>query len=232
MNITFKDEHKKNILKGAGIGLRAPHYQDIIDHKPNIGWFEIHSENYFGKGGKPHYYLEQIRQDYPFSFHGVGLSLGSVDALNMEHLQTLKNIILRFEPTLVSEHLSWSSINGRYFNDLLPLPYTSEVLTHLVSRIHQVQDFLQRTILIENISSYLQYHHSNIPEAELMREIAAKTGCGILLDVNNLYVNSQNHGMDTASYLQTLTVGSVQEIHLAGFTQNHFTGGSILIDTH
>lgn len=216
----------------AGIGLRAEHYRDLIERRPALGWIEVHSENYFGGGGLPLYYLEQARARYPLSLHGVGLSLGSTDALNREHLARLKALIARFQPGLVSEHLSWSSIGGRHLNDLLPLPYTEEALAHLIARIRQTQDFLGREILIENPSSYLQYRHSTIPEAEFMAAAARESGCGILLDVNNVYVSAVNHDFDPVSYLAAIPASRVREIHLAGHRVNRYPEGEILIDTH
>lgn len=216
----------------AGIGLRAQHYQDVINTRPDNVWFEIHSENYFGKGGKPHYYLDIIRQDYPLSCHGVGLSLGSTDVLDLQHLGKLKKLIERYEPALVSEHLCWSSVDGYHLNDLLPMPYTEESLNHFVKRINQTQEFLNRQILIENITSYLEFNHSTIPEYEFITQLATITGCGILLDINNLYVNGINHGWNTDNYLKNISAEHVQEIHLAGFTENKLAQGSILIDSH
>ncbi len=215
----------------AGIGLRAGHYRDLIARRPALGWIEVHSENYFG-GGPPLHYLEQARARYPLSLHGVGLSLGSTDALNRDHLAQLKALIARFQPGLVSEHLSWSSVGGHHLNDLLPLPYTEEALAHLVARIRQTQDFLGREILIENPSSYLQYRHSTIPEAEFMAAVARESGCGILLDVNNVYVSAVNHGFDPVAYLAAIPAARVREIHLAGHRVNRYPEGEILIDTH
>lgn len=216
------------IPANAGIGLRAKHYQDILSAPPAIGWFEAHSENYFAEGGLPLYYLERIRSNYPLSLHGVGLSLGSTDPLNREHLRKLKSLVARFEPGLVSEHLSWGSVSERYLNDLLPLPYTEEALAHVARRIVQVQDFLGRQILVENVSSYLQFKQSTIPEWTFLAEIAARSGCGILLDVNNIYVSAVNHQFDPLAYLHAIPAEAVQEIHLAGFDGN----GECLIDTH
>lgn len=216
----------------AGIGLRADHYQSVLDSKPPIGWLEAHSENYFGDGGAPLRYLERIREHYPLSLHGVGLSIGSVDELNRRHLTKIKELIHRFEPGLVSEHLCWASVNGIHSNDLLPLPYTQEALDHVSSRVAQVQDFLGRQILIENVSSYLQFKHSHISEWEFLVETARSSGCGILLDVNNIYVNSVNHRFDAARYLNAIPDRYVQEIHLAGFAVNQYERGEVLIDNH
>lgn len=216
----------------AGIGLRAEHYQDILNTRPAIGWFEIHSENYFGKGGKPHYYLDLIRQDYPLSFHGVGLSLGSVEPINRQHLSHLKNITERYLPAIISEHLCWSSIDGNYLNDLLPLPYTEESLNHIINRINQVQEFLKRQILIENITAYVEFNYSTIPEYEFINILVKKTGCGILLDINNLYINSVNHQWNTQTYLENISATDILEIHLAGFTENYIENNFVLIDSH
>lgn len=212
----------------AGIGLRAPHYREILATLPDIGWLEVHSENYFGDGGQPLWYLERLRQHYPLSLHGVGMSLGSVDALDREHLRKLKRLIARFEPGLVSEHLCWSSIGGHCLNDLLPLPYTEEALQVVCRHVDEAQDFLGRQILIENVSSYLQYAHSVIDEWEFVAAVAARTGCGLLLDVNNVYVAAVNHGFSALRYLRGIPVEAVQEIHLAGFDSLE----GILIDTH
>lgn len=216
----------------TGVGLRAQHYQQIIEQRPRIPWLEVHSENYFGEGGKPHFYLEQIRQNYPLSLHGVGLSLASSDDFNNNHLKKLKLLIERYSPFLVSEHLCWSSINNHYLNDLLPFFYNEETLNYLIQRIHYVQDYLGRQILIENITSYVQFSQSIIPEYEFITEIAKRTGCGILLDVNNLYVNSRNHSWNCDKYLQALPKESIQEIHLAGFSENKVDDDQVLIDSH
>ena len=216
----------------AGVGLRAPHYREFLETRPAAGWLEAHPENYFTAGGKPLHFLEQLRTCYPLSLHGVGLSIGSTDLLNIRHLDRLKELIQRFEPALVSEHLSWGSVGGRYHNDLLPLPYTEEALEHMVTRVGQVQDYLDRQILVENVSSYLEYQLSVIPEWEFITELARRAGCGLLLDVNNLYVNACNHGFDPEIFLAAIPVERVQEIHLAGFTVNTFSDGQILIDTH
>jgi len=216
----------------AGIGLRAPHYRDVLEQRPAIGWFEVHSENYFGDGGAPLHYLDKIREHYPLSLHGVGLSLGSADELNHSHLQKLRALIARAQPGLVSEHLCWCSIGDIYLNDLLPLPYTQEALRHVTARIERVQDFLGREILIENVSSYLQYKHSTIPEWEFLSEVAARSGCGILLDINNIHVSAVNHDFDALHYLRHTPATAVKEMHLAGFSVNRLEDGEILIDTH
>jgi uncharacterized protein (UPF0276 family) len=194
---------------------------------------EVHSENYFGAGGKSLHILQRLRADYPLSLHGVGLSMGSTDPLSDVHLNKLKNLIHRFEPALVSEHLSWGSVDGRYHNDLLPLPYTEEALNHMVERVSQVQDRLGRQILVENVSSYLEYRESTIPEWEFLVDLCKRSGCGLLLDVNNIYVNARNHGFNPETYLFAIPRAvPVQEIHLAGFTIDSVEGEQILIDTH
>lgn len=216
----------------AGIGLRTPHCAEVIETKPDIGFFEVHTENYFGLGGARHRMLEAIRADYPLSFHGVGLSLGSTDPLNLRHVARTKELADHYEPALLSEHLSWGSVEGRYLNDLLPLPYTQEALDLVVARIQEVQDRLQRQILVENVSSYLEFEHSTLSEWDFVTETAQRSGCGILLDVNNVYVNAVNHGFEAQDFFDGVPAGSVQEIHLAGHTVNEFDDGRLLIDTH
>ncbi len=216
----------------TGVGLRAGHYRDVVSARPAVAWFEVHSENYFGAGGAPHRYLEQVRRDYPLSLHGVGLSLGSADPLNRAHLDKLKALIGRYAPGLVSDHLSWSSVNGRYLNDLLPLPYTEATLRHVAARVAEAQDWLGRELLIENPSSYLEYRHSDITEAQFLAELCQRSGCGLLLDVNNVYVSSRNHGFDASAYLRAIPAARVREIHLAGHTVNRYDDGEIFIDTH
>lgn len=216
----------------AGIGLRAPHMRALLDGRPPVAWLEVHSENYFAEGGRAVTELEEVRRDYPLSLHGVGLSLGSSDPLDREHLARLKRAVERFSPMLVSEHLCWVSSGGSYFHDLLPLPYTEEALRHVSMRIAEVQEYLGRRMLIENVSSYLDFEHSTIPEWEFLREVAARSGCGILLDVNNVYVSAVNHGFDPRLYIASMPARDVQEIHLAGHAEKHVDGVELLIDTH
>lgn len=212
----------------CGIGLRAPHYRDVLATLPDLGWFEVHSENYFGDGGQPLHYLERIRAEYPLSLHGVGMSLGGADGLDKGHLRRLKALIARIEPGLVSEHLCWSTVNSRHLNDLLPLPYTEEALSVVCAHVAEAQDFLGRRILVENVSSYLQYSHSTVDEWDFLAEVAARSGCGILLDINNIYVSACNHEFDARRYLRAIPAQAVAEIHLAGFDcLDH-----LLIDTH
>ncbi len=220
------------IPPASGIGLRAEHYDAVLAQRPPAGFLEVHSENYFGAGGRPRAVLDALARDYPLSLHGVGLSLGSTDALNMAHVVRLRALIDRYSPRLVSEHLSWGSVDGRYFHDLLPLPYTEEALRHVAARIERVQDHFGRRILIENLSSYVEYSHSTMPEWEFLTAVAARSGCGILLDVNNIYVSSCNHGFDAAQYVQSIPSQFVGEMHLAGHTARSTPDGMILIDTH
>jgi uncharacterized protein len=216
----------------AGIGLRAPHHLHVLSESPDVPWFEAHSENYFAEGGSHVECLSRIRARYPLSLHGVGLSLGSIDPLNRQHLGNLRRVIARFEPTLVSEHLSWSSADGQFANDLLPLPYTEEALRHVGSRIAQVQDALGRQILLENVSSYMQFSASTMTEWEFVAGVAAESGCGILLDLNNVHVAAHNHEFDSHHYLEGIPRHIVQEFHLAGFSRIDLDGHVLLIDTH
>ena len=212
----------------AGIGLRAPHVAQVIAERPPVPWFEIHSENYFADGGPALAALDRIRADYPLSLHGVGLSLGSTDPLDLAHLAKLARLADRVDPACISEHLSWSSVNGRHFNDLLPLPYTNEALDHVCARVDRVQDYLGRQILVENVSSYFAFPESTMAEGAFVAAVAARTGCKLLVDINNIYVNARNHGIDAEAYLTGIPRAAVAEIHLAGFD----TQGPCLIDTH
>ena len=200
----------------------------MLETMPNIGWLEIHGENYFCDGGQPLRVLEKLRARYPLSVHCVGLSLGSADDIDLRHLLKLKTVVDRFEPHFVSDHLSWGAVDGKHLNDLLPLPYTEEALEAVCHNIDRTQDFLGRPILMENVSSYLSYRHSTIPEWEFVSEVSRRSGCGILLDINNIYVSAVNHGFDARDYLDGIPVEVVRELHLAGFED----GGSCLIDTH
>lgn len=215
----------------VGIGWRAQHHRDLLDALPAIGWLEVHSENYFG-GGTPLHFLEKAREHYPISLHGVGLSLGSADGIDARHLQQLKRLIDHIDPGMVSEHLSWSRAGGISAPDLLPLPYTEEALDVITTNICHVQDVLGRQILIENPSSYLTFRESTIPEWEFLAAVAERSDCGILLDLNNIYVSAHNHGFDAGAYLRAIPPARVQEIHLAGFQENRLENRSIYIDTH
>jgi uncharacterized protein (UPF0276 family) len=215
----------------AGIGLRAPHHLAVLAEPPAT-WFEAHAENYFADGGAHVDCLMRIRARHALALHGVGLSLGSTDPLDPGHLARLRRAIARFEPTLVSEHLSWSSAGGRFVNDLLPLPYTEEALRHVSARIARVQDHLGRQILLENVSSYLTFRDSRLTEWQFVAGVAAESGCALLLDLNNIYVAAHNHGFDTRAYLDGIPVDAVREIHLAGHHRQSIDGGEVLIDTH
>ncbi|MGB8338042.1 MAG: DUF692 domain-containing protein, partial [Burkholderiales bacterium] len=227
-NVSSRFEPNKPIPAQAGIGLRSPHYRELLDKLPSLAFLEVHSENFFGEGGQPHWFLGQLRQHYALSLHGVGLSLGTADELSIAHLTKLKKLIERYEPSLVSEHLCWGAVSGRHTNDLLPLPYTEEALALMCRHVDEAQTFLRRQMLVENVSSYLQFSHSTIPEWEFVSAVAQRTGCGILLDVNNIYVNAINHGFSAAAYIRAIPSEAVQEFHLAGFDDN----GLCLIDTH
>lgn len=216
----------------TGIGLRAPHYTEVLDKLPRVAWLEVHSENFFGEGGKPLHTLEKIREHYPISMHGVGLSVGSTDDLNWQHLKKLRDLTARIDPCLISDHLSWSSIQGHYLHDLLPLPYTEEALDHIVARIQQIQEYLNRQILLENISSYIRFASSTLAEQDFLTSVAQRSGCGILLDINNIYVSATNNGDDPDNYFADIPAGLVQEIHLAGFTTALINEKEVLIDTH
>lgn len=216
----------------AGAGLKAPHYRDVIEQQPEIGWFEVHPENYMGRGGAPLRYLERIRRDYPLSLHSVGTSLGSHRPLDREHLKQLKSLVDRFQPGLVSEHLSWSHGYEWFTHDLLPLVYNRQSLERVVANVQQVQETLQRPILIENPSSYLQFRHSDIAEQAFLVEVAKRSGAGLLLDINNVYVSCRNHGWDIEAYLAAIPGDLVQEIHLAGHAVQALEDVELLVDDH
>jgi uncharacterized protein len=211
----------------VGIGLRAPHYAQILERRPALDFLEVHGENFFAAGGRAPDWLGRFRAEYPLSVHGVGLSLGSVDPLDEAHLARLRELVCRFEPVLVSEHLSWSSHGGRHANELLPLPHTREALDHVAARIATVQERLRRPILIENVSAYVQ-PPGDMPEWEFLAEAARRSGCGILLDVNNVWVNAVNHGFDPRRYLESMSAAQVGQYHLGGFEQRPCA----LVDTH
>lgn len=220
------------IPASAGIGLRAPHHRDVLETHPDIAWFEVHTENFMG-GGAPLKHLEAIRRDYPVSLHGVGLSLGSADGLDSVHLERVRRVADRIDPGLVSDHLSWSMSESAYLGDLLPLPLTGEALAFVCRNVERFQDHLRRRVLVENPSSYLCYRHSPIPEWEFLAAVAERTGCGILCDVNNVFVSASNHGWNPSDYLAALPAAAIAEIHLAGHTLKSLSEGvSIRIDDH
>jgi uncharacterized protein len=212
----------------VGVGLRAVHYEDFLARKRDVGWLEVHSENYFGAGGYDLHVLRRLRADYPVSVHGVGLALGSVAPETDGHVAKLKRLVDAIDPVRVSEHLCWGRGSARHYNDLLPLPYTEEALALMSARVAQLQEALGRRILVENVSSYLEYRSSEIPEGEFIGELARRSGCGVLLDVNNLYVNQLNHGSDARAAMAAIAPGSVAEIHLAG----HLVAPHCVVDTH
>ena len=203
-------------MRGVGIGLRAPHYREFLSRRPPVDWLEVHSENYFGDGGWDLHVLQELRADYPVSLHGVGLGLGSARRHDPQHLERLVRLVRRIEPTLVSEHLCWSATADQHFNDLLPLPLTEEALRVVCERTDALQTALGREVLVENVSSGLRYNADVYAEAQFLRELAARSGCGVLLDVNNLYVNQCNHGESALAAMAELNPRSVREIHLAG----------------
>lgn len=217
----------------AGVGLKAEHYRLIIDTLPDIGFFEVHAENYMGDGGPPHRYLTAVRDRYPLSLHGVGLSIGADRPLSKDHLQRLKTLIDRYQPSLFSEHLAWSSHDAGFFNDLLPVPYTAETIGRVADHIHEVQDILGREMLLENPSTYLAFSQSTYSEVDFIAEIVRRTGCGLLLDVNNVYVSSTNQLWDPVAYIDSFPLLHVREIHLAGHAREaDEENRPVLIDTH
>jgi uncharacterized protein (UPF0276 family) len=216
---------------GCGIGLRAPHVAGILERRPAIGWLEIHAENYMG-GGSAVRTLERVRADYPLSIHGVGLSLGSAEGVEGAHLERLARLVERLQPALISEHLSWSVAGGAYLNHLLPLPYTDEALDVLCANVACAQERLGRRLLVENPSGYLRFRGSSIPEPEFLNALARRTGCGLLCDVNNVYVTCTNLGGEATAWLDALDADAVAEIHLAGHAVNDADGRTVLIDDH
>jgi uncharacterized protein (UPF0276 family) len=215
----------------VGIGLRHPHFQDIIETAPAIGWLEVHPENFFG-GGAPRRYLAEARKKYPLSLHAVGLSLGSDQPVDEKHLRALKELIDIYQPFNVSDHASWSASGNAHLGDLLPLPYTTETLDALCWNIERTQEFCGRTILVENPSTYIAFADNEMTEFEFMNRAAQKTGCGILLDINNIFVQAFNHGYDAFEYIGGIDAARVGEMHLAGHIEKDAGERTILIDTH
>ena len=216
----------------AGAGLKPEHQRHILDARPDVGWFEVHAENYMGAGGPPHFFLERIRALYPVSLHGVGLSIGSAGGMTPGHLARLKTVADRYEPFVISEHLAWSTHDGVFLNDLLPLPYTEATLALVVRHVDEAQAALGRRILIENPSTYLRFEGEEMEETEFLRALARRSGCGLLLDVNNVVVSAVNRGFDPQAYLDAFPVEHVGEIHLAGHGVLNDGEGPLLIDTH
>lgn len=213
---------------GYGLGLRKDHYETVLAERPNVDWFEILSENYMVDGGKPLHYLMRIREHYPMVMHGVSLSIGSSEPLNTDYLKKLKALFERVEPEWFSDHLCWTGVDGVNLHDLMPMPYTEEAVVHVVDRIQQVQDFMGRQMLLENVSSYVSYSSSQMSEWEFLREIAERADCLILLDINNIYVSAFNHKFDPYTYIEAMPTERVYQFHLAGHTRQD----DIIIDTH
>jgi len=213
---------------GFGVGLRRPHYTHILESKSVMDWFEVISENFMVDGGRPLEVLEGVRNRYPIVLHGVSLSIGSADPLDREYLSKLAALARRFEPAWISDHLCWTGVGGRNAHDLLPLPYTDEAVRHVASRVCQVQEMLGRRVLLENVSSYLTFQHSTLAEWEFLTAVAEESDCGILLDINNIFVSAFNHNFDAERYLEGVPVERVAQFHLAGYSDR----GTYLLDTH
>jgi hypothetical protein len=217
----------------AGTGLKPEHAEEILGGTPKVDFFEIHAENYMGAGGPPHHFLERICANYPLSVHGVGLSIGGLTRLNREHLLRLKRLIETYRPALFSEHLAWSTHDGVFLNDLLPLPYNDITLAHVCAHIDEAQNTVGMKMLLENPATYVAFGASSMSEVDFLRAVAKRTGCGLLLDVNNVYVTAVNHGFDAAAYIEAFPVEHVGEFHLAGFAEDRDgTGATLLIDDH
>src|ERR671939_1166073 len=217
----------------AGLGLKPEHYATILETAPRIGFFEVHAENYMGAGGPPHHVLTHLRERYPLSLHGVGLSIGGDGPLDREHLARLRKLVRRYEPGLFSEHLAWSTHDSAFLNDLLPVPYNAESLTRIADHIDEVQTALGRRMLLENPSTYIAFEATTMAEVEFLAELVRRTGCGLLLDVSNVHVSAVNHGHDPFVYLDSFPTQHVGEIHLAGFAADRDDEGELLlIDAH
>lgn len=226
--MSSKTQNATRPFLGFGLGLRTEHYEAILADKPAIDWLEVISENYMVDGGKPLHYLDRFRALYPMVMHGVSLSIGSMDSLDKDYLQRLKALAARVEPKWISDHLCWTGVAGKNLHDLMPLPYTEEAVQHVAARVREVQDFLGRQILLENVSSYVTYTQSAMTEWEFLSAVADAADCFILLDVNNIYVSSHNHDFDPLHYLRGMPAARVRQFHLAGHTNN----GNIIVDTH
>jgi len=215
-------------IDGVGLGLRSCHYRHILQHQPEVPWFEVMTDNYMGAGGQPHHFLQQIRECYPVTFHGVGLSLGSAAPLNKTYLKRLRELVDIYQPAWISEHLCWCASDEFNSHELLPLPYTEANARHLADRIAEAQDYLGQRILVENLSSYLTFAQSEMTEWEFVSLICQLAECDLLLDVNNIYVSACNHGFEATEYIDAIPVDRVREIHLAGFEDQ----GDLLLDSH
>jgi uncharacterized protein (UPF0276 family) len=213
---------------GFGLGLRIDHFHHVLEQRPPVDWFEVISENFLVAGGKPRYYLHAIREHYPMVMHGVSLSIGSTDPLDMDYLRALKTLANEVQPEWMSDHLCWTAVNGVNTHDLIPLPYTEEAIAHVVERIERVQDFLGRQILMENVSSYVSFKDSAMTEWDFLNEVSRRADCLILFDINNIYVSARNHGFDPMAYIDAIDPTRVRQFHLAGGTDY----GDYVIDTH
>lgn len=219
---------KNRSIQGAGLGLRSAHIMEILNDRPDISWFEVLTDNYFAPGGLSLTQLDALREYYPITMHSVGMSAGSTDPINYDYLQKIKDLKKRFEPAWISEHLCWTSVHGIQAHDLLPLPYTEETVKHVVERISKIQEYIGEQLLIENVSSYLSYTHSSMTEWEFVKEVSERADCLLLLDINNIYVSSFNHGFDPLEYVRAMPIERVREIHLGG----HEERDGFLLDTH
>lgn len=225
---TLLHQSKKRPFLGFGLGLRHDHYETILRDRPKVDWFEIITENFLVDGGKPLYYLDRIRENYPIVMHGVSLSIGGTDPFDLNYLKQVKALSERIEPAWISDHLCWTGVNELNMHDLMPLPYTNEAIDHVVSRIQIIQEFLDRRILIENVSSYLTFKQSEMSEWDFLATIAKRADCFLLLDVNNIYVSSINHAFSPLEYIHAMPSDRIYQIHLAG----HSINGTHIIDTH
>lgn len=223
---------ERSLPPAAGIGLRTANYEAFSAGRPDVAFLEVHTENFFHDGGREPRLLDQLREDYPLSLHGVGLALGSAGPLDRTHLKRIAAAVRRYEPAAVSEHACWGRVEGEHFNDLLPLPFTVEAVQHLAARVRELQDTLGRQVLVENVSQYLRFRHSTLTEGEFLAALVAESGCSLLLDVNNLYVNSVNVGFDPLATIATLPTDAVGEVHLAGHLRKDVDGHVLLIDDH
>jgi uncharacterized protein (UPF0276 family) len=221
-------EASRALPAGCGIGLRKEHFDDVLSGRPEVAFFEVVTENFLVDGGRPLAVLEAVRRDYPVALHGVSMSLGSAEPLDRDYLRRLKALVERVSPAVVSDHLCWTSLHGHNSHDLLPMPFTEEAARWTAAKIREVQDFLGRRILVENVSSYLEHAGAELSEADFLRAVVEDADCGVLLDVNNLYVNARNHGLDPLRYLDALPAARVGQVHLAG----HEDHGGVVIDTH
>lgn len=228
MATATKTSQSKPAYLGFGLGLRPLHYSDILNGEPDVDWFEVISENYMVPGGKPLQMLERIRARYPIVLHGVSLSIASTAKFHPDYLKNLKSLAERFEPEFVSDHLCWTGVHGVNLHDLLPVPYTREALDHVVARIHHVQEFLARPIALENVSSYVQFHHAEMTEWDFIAEMTKRTGCWLVFDVNNVFVSAFNHGFDAETFINAIPADRVVQFHLAGHEHNM----THIVDTH